>query len=221
MTGVHVAPAAHPTREQLLLARLQEDPNDVDSFRGLVRLLAPPTDGEPGSGAGVTTTDDTTWALAAELAQHPRAWYPLVQLARLGLDQDPDTAAWRLAEATVRDDSGRALTAALALLRTSGHPDEAFRLALARWRPDRHEPATGREFALAAVEAHREREFAGHLDALSSRPGGHRVAQVRAALERHRRARGGASPARPRGPTDAAGRGRLAGLTRFARRTRR
>ena len=41
--------------------------------------------------------DLAVWALAEELAGHPRAWYPLIELARLSVHDDHEGALRRLA----------------------------------------------------------------------------------------------------------------------------
>jgi hypothetical protein len=205
-----LAPAVTTSRRDVLRRQLHADPNDAEAFRELVRLLTPlpesPTvpsgtagtglprpPGPPGAplraagdpGHGGAAGDNTSWSLAAELARSPRAWFPLIELARLGMVDDPDAAYRRLTEATCRDEQGNALVAALRLLRAAGRPDEAFRLALAHWRPGRHVPDSGRQFALAALDTGRERELAAHLDALGPRAGARHLTPVRALLLDH------------------------------------
>lgn len=165
------ASAVHRVQEKALRRRLHDDPNDARSFKRLVTLLARRAQ-QHGGGPGTAgeRADDVAWALAAELARQPRAWYPLIELARLSLAQGTEAAVRRLADAAERDSTGRALATAIALLRTAGHPDEGFRLALAQWRPAQHDPLVGRQLVLAGLEAGRSGEVARHLDALAARP---------------------------------------------------
>src|SRR5690554_4266280 len=83
--------------EDALRTMLAEDPNNVRAFKALAEIVrghaagvrvddedpltADPTDDERQRAA-----DLAVWALAEELAGHPRAWYPLIELARLSLD---------------------------------------------------------------------------------------------------------------------------------------
>jgi hypothetical protein len=176
--------------EEALRGLLQRDPNDARSFTRLVALLvrlnAERRRGDRLAVArpGDDAADETAWALAAELARRPGAWYPLIELARLSLPQDSEAAVRRLTSATDRDPTGRALTRAVELLRSAGHPDEAFRIALARWRPAEHGPRPGRQLLLAGLEAGRIAELCRHLDALSRRPGGEVARTLRAELAR-------------------------------------
>jgi hypothetical protein len=185
-------PVAPKIPEAVLHRALRENPNDERSFARLVSLLVHATAAERGLDrkAYGTVTDDVTWSLATELARRPSAWFPLLELARLSLDQDTESALRRLGIAVQREPTGRGLARAAALLRNAGHPDEAFRLAVAQWRPAQHVLAAGRQLVLAGLEAGREAELRRHLDALATRPGaGHvRVLRTEVALRRdHRR----------------------------------
>jgi hypothetical protein len=177
-----------PTRgwspEGVLRAALRQNPNDERSFRRLVWLLARRRSASQGMADrhSVTFTDDVTWALAVELATRPHAWFPLVELARLSLHHDLETALRRLANAVAREPTGRGLTSAVALLRRAGRHAEAYRLALAHWRPREHELAAGRQLVLAGLEAGRAAELRGHLDALASLPGNGPAQVLRAEL---------------------------------------
>jgi hypothetical protein len=177
-------PALGRTSEEALRRVLLRNPNDERSFARLVSLLAHrrTADRATVDDSPRGTTDDLTWALAAELAACPRAWFPLTELARLSLSQDIGTALRRLVTAVDREPTGRGLTRAVALLRNAGHPGEAFRLALAHWRPRDHELAAGRQLVLAGIEAGRAGELRRHLDALASRPGNVHAQLLRAEL---------------------------------------
>jgi hypothetical protein len=205
--GDRTVPRMNQIRERTLRHRLQADPNDFRSFTRLVVLLARVTtqQGEAAAPAAPgNDADDVAWALAAELAQHPRAWYPLVELARLSLGQDSETALRRLGAAVDRDPTGRALTSAVTLLRAAGRPDEAFRLAVARWRPHEHDLGVGRQLVLAGLESGRGAELRRHLDALSACSGGGGARLLLSELARGSGTRGG-SPADPSDGTRAPG----------------
>jgi len=180
------ATTAFGLREAVLRRRLTEDPNDARAFRRLVTLLSRIGPGHLSSTepAGSDTRDDVTWALAEELARNPRAWYPLIELARLSLHEDAETAVRKLVTACERDPKGHALTRAVELLRRASRPDEGFRLALAQWRPQDHHLEAGRQFVLAGLESGRVAEARRHLEAVASRPGGGAAAQLRAELTR-------------------------------------
>ncbi len=157
--------------ESNLRAKLVQDPNDPQVFAALAELIRKQAaygheDAERRS-RGVA---DAEWALAEELAQNPKAWYPLVELGRLSLEQDPEGAHKRLTMATVRDPSGRALAEVLAMLRREGKPEVALALGVGHWRPREHVPGAGRELVRAAAEAGRIAEARRHLDALAEHP---------------------------------------------------
>jgi hypothetical protein len=143
---------------------LRDDPNDERIFAQLVSLLAGPP---PADDSAIR---NVTWSLAEELAQRPQAWFPLLELARLSLDQNGPVIMPRIQAAIQRESTGRAITRAAALLRAAGHPDEAFRLALAHWRPGVHKLAAGRQLILASIEAGRVPEARQHLRAVVAAP---------------------------------------------------
>ena len=124
------------------------------------------------------------WALAEELAGNPRAWYPLVELARLSLDDDPEAAIRRLATAADRDPSGEALVEAISTLRDAGQPVEGLGLGVGHWRAKEHTPEVGRQVVLAALEADRLFDARHHLDSLSYSPDKRAVAKIRPELEK-------------------------------------
>ena len=118
-----------------------------------------------------TGADDAVWALAEELAHSPRAWFPLVELARLSVDDDLDGAVRRLSIASDRDPTGQALLEGLLVLREAGLNDAALSLGTGHWRPAEHKPEVGREMVLAALAAGRLGEAKRHRAALLLAPG--------------------------------------------------
>jgi hypothetical protein len=172
-----------PDEEAQLRARLREDPNDLEAFPRLAdvvrRRAAEGHQGEELERAA----DDAVWALAEELAHNGRAWYPLVELARLSIHGDRDAALRRLGTAAERDHTGCGLAAGLAMLRDAGLPNEALGLGVAYWRPMEHSLDAGRHLVLAAVEAGRVGDARRHLDALSQHPDEGHAAALRAELE--------------------------------------
>ncbi|MBI4940117.1 MAG: hypothetical protein HY830_05160 [Actinobacteria bacterium] len=196
-----------PAEENRLWAVLREDPNDVVAFAQLaevVRLHA--AEGHPVN-ERVRSADDAVWSLAEELAHSPRAWFPLVELARLSIHDDRDQALRRLATAAERDPSGDALATGLLMLRDAGLPGDALNLGVGHWRPREHDLEAGRQLVEAAVEAGRVGEARRHLQALGQHPDAHGAAVLRSELERLIATRSGepeppaAAPAAPP-PTD-------------------
>ncbi|MFP5347863.1 MAG: hypothetical protein ACLGIA_12670, partial [Actinomycetes bacterium] len=142
-------------RENNLRMRLHDDPNDEKAFDELAEIVrrraaeghvpegrlgqsVPPTDPE-------RAANDAVWALAEEVAQNHRAWYPLVELARLSIHDDRKAALRRLGTAAERDPSGCALVEGLEMLRQVGLPDEALGLGVGHWRPREHDVEAGRQ----------------------------------------------------------------------------
>lgn len=160
--------AAH-TDEGKLRARLAEDPNDRVAFAELAEIVrAHASEGQEGERPRAVA--DAEWALAEELAHNSRAWYPLIELARLSVHDDLDGAQRRLGIAVERDPSGRALTEALSMLRQAGMLDAALSLGVGHWRPREHVPEAGRELVQIAVQAGRIGEAKRHLAALEAHP---------------------------------------------------
>src|SRR4029450_11674866 len=91
--------------EEALRARLSEDPNDVEAFDALaerVRQLAGGAHAHAESHPvedPQREADDAVWALAEEVAQNGRAWYPLVELARLSIEDAREAGLRRLSTA--------------------------------------------------------------------------------------------------------------------------
>lgn len=171
---------------------LSDDPNNVRAFQALAEIVgrraaAAGTNGDPLTGptdpaAEQQAADLAVWALGEEFAGHPRAWYPLVELARLSVHNDHEGALRRLATAAERDPSGEALAEGLAVLRDAGHPADALGLAIGHWRPREQTPEIGRQVVLAAIEAERPLEAKQHLASLDLYPDQEAIAELRAEL---------------------------------------
>jgi hypothetical protein len=182
------AAAANPLAdEEALRASLTQDPNDVQAFARLAEIVrrraaehdAPASGRDPQDAA-----DDAVWALAEELAHSGRAWYPLIELARLSIDDDREAALRRLGTAAERDPSGTALARGLRMLRDTGHPDAALNVGVGHWRPREHDLEAGRQLVEAALEAGRPGEAKRHLEAFAQHPDRGRAEALRRELER-------------------------------------
>jgi hypothetical protein len=185
-------PPPEAGQEDRLRTRLVADPNDARSFGALAEIvrhraaaapeddpLAAPPDPEERQRAA----DLAVWSLAEELAGNPKAWFPLIELARLSVENDREGALRRLATAAERDPSGKALTEGLSVLREAGLPVEALGLGVGHWRVREQDPAVGRQLVLAALEAERPAEARHHLDALRLHPNESAVKALRDELE--------------------------------------
>ncbi len=180
--------------EAALRSVLAADPNDEAAFRTLAELVrrraaASPTFADP-LAAPVDEQERehaanlAHWALAEELAGNPRGWYPLIELGRLSLGDDPGAALRRLATAAERDPSGRALAQALEVLREAGLPGEALGLGVGHWRAREHDLDAGRQLVLAAIEADRPFEARHHIESLAMNPDAVEAASLQAELRR-------------------------------------
>jgi len=178
--------------EDVLRGRLAADPNDAEAFASLADLVrrrareavpaSPLTAPEPDDAA--RAADLAVWSLAEELAGRPRAWFPLVELARLSLADDHEAALRRLTGACDRDPSGRAVAEGVRMLREAGHVADALGLGVGHWAPQQHVPEAGRQVILAALDAGKPAEARRHLTALLEAPGAHAPArEVSASLE--------------------------------------
>jgi hypothetical protein len=194
--------AGDRSTEEALRARLAEDPNDVAAFDALAELVRQHAvhDHEHAESHPVADpqreANDAVWALAEEIAQNGRAWYPLIELARLSIDDDREVALRRLATAADRDTSGVALAAGLKMLRDSGHADDALGLGVGHWRPREHDVDAGRQLIEASIEAGRLAEARRHLEAMTAHPDTAAVEGIRQELDRRlsKAERGGAGP---------------------------
>ena len=150
----------------------------------LPRATVPGAPSQTTPEAQAAGADDAVWALAEELAHSPRAWFPLVELARLSVAEDIDGAVRRLSIATDRDPTGQALLEGLIVLREAGLNDAALALGTGHWRPAEHKPEVGREMVLAALAAGRLGEAKRHRAALMANPDVQHSAALAADLEK-------------------------------------
>lgn len=167
-------------REDTVRVRLSEDPNDPKAFRALAEMVRRrAAEGGPDDDPLTAPKDEhekqraadlAVWALAEELAGHPRAWYPLIELARLSIHDDHEGALRRLATAAERDPSGHALIEGLSMLRDAGMPVEALGLGVGHWRVKEQPVEIARQLVLAAIEADRPLDAKQHLTALDLHP---------------------------------------------------
>jgi hypothetical protein len=188
--------------EEALRARLSEDPNDVAAFDALAELVRQRAvhDHEHGESHPVEDpqreANDAVWALAEEIAQNGRAWYPLIELARLSIDDDREVALRRLSTAADRDPTGVALAQGLKMLRQTGHADDALGVGVGHWRPKEHDVEAGRQLIEASIEAGRLSEARRHLEAMTAHPDTVGVEKIREELGKRltKAERGGAGP---------------------------
>lgn len=179
-------------REDAVRLRLSDDPNDSKAFRALAEMVRRrAAEGGPDDDPLTAPQDEhekqraadlAVWALAEELAGHPRAWYPLIELARLSIHDDHEGALRRLATAAERDPSGHALIEGLAMLRGAGMPVEALGLGVGHWRVKEQPVEIARQLVLAAIEADRPLDAKQHLAALELHPDHAAAAAARAEL---------------------------------------
>jgi hypothetical protein len=181
--AVTVDPPVDAVEEARLWARLREDPNDARDFALLADVVRRRAS-EHAEGDRQTAADDAVWALSEELAHSPRAWYPLIELARLSVHDDREASLRRLATAAERDPSGAALATGLAMLIDAGMPGDALNLGVGHWRPREHDPAAGEHLVEAAIAAGRHGEARRHLDALALHPDTPRVQALLTRLDR-------------------------------------
>ncbi len=169
--------------EDALRARLVEDPNDTQAFDQLAQIVRRIATEGHRHGDPQREADDAVWALAEEVAGNGRAWYPLIELGRLSIEDDRESALRRLATAAERDPTGEALARGLAALREAGHPVDALNLGVGHWRPREHVVGAGRQLIEAAIEAGRHGEARRHLNALAAHDDQAGVEQARRDLE--------------------------------------
>ncbi|MEE6272613.1 hypothetical protein [Georgenia wangjunii] len=157
-------------------ALLVEDPNNIQAFAALAELVrrraegVDPVDPLTAEHEPVdrhVSSDVAVWALAEELAGSPRAWYPLIELGRLSLEDDHEGAMRRLAGACEREHTGKALAEGVRTLREGDKAGDALGLGVGHWSPKEHIPEAGRQIVLAALDAGRPLEARRHLTELS------------------------------------------------------
>jgi hypothetical protein len=173
--------------------KLHDDPNDAQAFQALAELVRRRAAEVGPDGDPLTAPQDdvekqraadlAVWSLGEELAGNPRAWYPLVELARLSVHDDHEGMLRRLATAAERDPSGHALAEGLVVLRDAGMPVEALGLGVGHWKVREQSPEIGRHLVLAALEADRTLEARHHLQSLDLHPDKAAVSRIRAELE--------------------------------------
>ncbi len=182
---LEVISSVHDTdAEERLKTRLADNPNDEAAFDELAVIIGHRAEAHEGTDAA-EAKDTAIWALAEEIAHDQRAWYPLVELGRLSLAEDRESALRRLAVAAERDHSGRALAMGLALLRAADEFDAALMLGVGYWRPTEHDVHAGKHLVAAAVDAGRLPEARRHLDAMRGHPDAAAVADMRDVLEQY------------------------------------
>ncbi|GAA1867376.1 hypothetical protein [Myceligenerans crystallogenes] len=183
--------------EDALRAQLADDPNNAEAFGALAEIVRRraaeghhaedplrDTEDEPTAAQlREQAADLAVWALAEEIAGNPRGWYPLIELGRLSLAEDPEGAVRRFTTAAERDPEGHALADGLAILRDAGMPVEALGLGVGHWRVREHTPEVGRHLVRAALEAGRPFEARQHLGAMDLHPDGSAVVKLRRELE--------------------------------------
>ncbi|RPF20692.1 hypothetical protein [Myceligenerans xiligouense] len=197
----HPSPSA-PRRgdtihEDALRAQLADDPNNIEAFTALADMVRRHAAEGHGEQDPLRDTEDeltaaemrsqaadlAVWSLAEEIGGNPRGWYPLLELGRLSLAEDPEGAVRRFTTAAERDPDGRALAEALAILRGAGMPVEALGLGVGHWRVREHTPEVCQHLVRAALEADRPFEAKQHLRALDMHPDRPAAARLKAELE--------------------------------------
>ncbi|MBK8078191.1 MAG: hypothetical protein IPK24_22235 [Kineosporiaceae bacterium] len=177
-SGPQVEGSPDAAAEAALWQILREDPNDVAAFHRLADVVRRHAADRHVDSPGVDrqrAMDDAVWSLAEELAHSGKAWYPLVELARLSLHDDRDAAMRRLGTAAERDPVGLGLATSLQMLREAGLPGVALNLGMGHWRPREH--TDGRHMVESAIESARP-EARRHLEALGRIPRPARLQQL-------------------------------------------
>lgn len=172
-SGPQVEGSPDAAAEAALWQILREDPNDVAAFHRLADVVRRHAADRHVDSPGVDrqrAMDDAVWSLAEELAHSGKAWYPLVELARLSLHDDRDAAMRRLGTAAERDPVGLGLATSLQMLREAGLPGVALNLGMGHWRPREHTLEVGRHMVESAIESARLSEARRHLEALGAHP---------------------------------------------------
>src|SRR4051794_10036613 len=176
--------------EDALRSMLSDDPNNDRAFAALAEIVrrraaetAYDPENDPLAGAVAKreqhrAAELAVWALGEELAGNPRAWYPLIEVARLSVRDDHEGSMRRLTTAAERDATGRALAEGLAVLRDAGLPVDALGLGVGHWRPREHVPDVARHLVLAARGADRPLEAKQPLRALEMTPAREAVAAL-------------------------------------------
>ncbi|SDU81515.1 hypothetical protein [Arcanobacterium phocae] len=168
---------------------LDSDPNNQEAFEELISLIRKL--GQSSPTADPLTADDVQHrktpvklvllALSEDLASDSRAWYPLIQLAKITIDDDPAAAVHQIEVAAAREESGRALAEGIHLLVEADQPDTAMQVGMGRWNPENDIPDVGIELIKAAVETGKISDAQRFLTALEQHhPGNQDVLDLHA-----------------------------------------
>lgn len=179
--------------EDALRSVLSDDPNNERAFRALAEIVRRRAAEPEGSehdpltralpdGERQRAADLAVWSLGEELAGNPRAWYPLIEVARLSVRDDHEGTLRRLTTAAEREPTGRALAEGLKVLREADMPVDALWLGVGHWRPREHDLEVGRQLVLASLEAGRPLEAKQHLASLDMYPDPDAAAALRLEL---------------------------------------
>lgn len=166
------APAVERAVE--LRGQLSVDPNNTaafDELASIIRKLGNDRTLEDPLTADAVETDETSpdlvlWSLAEDLGSDSRAWYPLVMLASLAINDDVDSAVRHLETAADRDESGEALAKGVKLLREHEYNGLAEQLGLGRWNSSTHTTDVGVEITRAAIADGKEANAARYIEHL-------------------------------------------------------
>ncbi|SPT75205.1 Uncharacterised protein [Arcanobacterium haemolyticum] len=174
-----------------LRVALAADPNDAESFEELASIIRKLGQSQP-TVDPLTADDDqprktpahlVLWALAEDLASDSRAWYPLLELAKLAVGNDPAGAVHHIDVATGREESGLALETGIQILVDAGHIDTALQVGIGQWNPDKHSVGVGIELSKAALAAGKIADAKRCVEILVKRyPGNHDVLDLRDAV---------------------------------------
>lgn len=151
-------PSSEPARRAVeLREQLTDNPNNIEAFEELASIVRAAEDRvvlDPltaDSDEAEASADLALWSLAEDLGSDSRAWYPLIMLAKLAINDDVDSALRHLENAADREETGIALAQGVHLLRESGHNGAAEQLGLGRWKSQQHTHVVGEELTLAAL----------------------------------------------------------------------
>ncbi|USR80070.1 hypothetical protein [Arcanobacterium pinnipediorum] len=138
---------------------LAADPNDRAAFEELISIIWALGQSRPTVDPLTADEDEPhtspikliLWALSEDLASDSRAWYPLIQLARLSLDDDLEAAVHQIEVAAGREETGLALEQGISLLLDAGYPDTAMQIGMGRWNSQEHIAGVGIALTKAAI----------------------------------------------------------------------
>lgn len=171
--------------DSVAVAEVAASPAEADSLSASAVSGSTPASAE--SKARPERAELALWALAEEIGAQSRAWYPLIELARLAVVTDLDGAVRRIQTAIEREDSGEALARGVQVLREAGAPATGLAVGLGHWSPAQQIIAAGEQIVLAAHEAGRDAEAQRLLDRFNEACGDDcsaLVRELRALLDR-------------------------------------